>query len=318
MGLARGAIALLLEEARARPFAGRVATLGRQTIYATGREVAAQFRKFDVPARAAIDPKSPELDDTLIFRALGFDELHSLDYSDFEGATHVVDLNRLGLPDQLVGYFDVVLDSGTLEHVFHVPNALANVVSMAKVGGRIIFLAPSSNHLDHGFYMFSPTFFSDYFAANGFRIEKLYVVRYSGDMDAMWDAYEYEPGGWRDLHIGGLDDAPYAIFVVATKTAHATSGVVPQQGYYADSSAAYQGSQLAKPRVPRSPQALGEANSGKIAAAGRSRRARIKAILCRVPGGLQAGRILLRIYSRISMRDPAAGGIRAKKLVGRY
>jgi SAM-dependent methyltransferase len=299
MGLARGAIALLLDDA-------------------TGREVAAQFRKFDVAPRATIDPKAPELDDTLIFRALGFEELHSLDYSDFEGATHVVDLNQLGLPDQLIGYFDVVLDSGTLEHVFHVPNALANVVSMVKVGGRVIFLAPSSNHLDHGFYMFSPTFFSDYFAANGFRIEKLYVVRYSGDMDAMWEAYEYEPGRWRDLHIGGLDDAPYAIFVVATKTPQATSGVVPQQGYYADSSAAYQGSHLAKPRVPSAPQASRAGNSGKIDPAGSSRRAQVKAVLCRVPGGLRAARTLFRIYSRISTRGPAAGGIRSKKLVGRY
>jgi hypothetical protein len=40
MGVGRAAIALLLEEAAARPFYGRLATLGRQTISATDQEVA--------------------------------------------------------------------------------------------------------------------------------------------------------------------------------------------------------------------------------------------------------------------------------------
>jgi hypothetical protein len=50
----------------------------------------------------------------------------------------------------LVGQFDVVLDSGTIEHVFHIPDALKNVLSLAQ-GGRVICMSPSSNHVDNGF-----------------------------------------------------------------------------------------------------------------------------------------------------------------------
>jgi len=245
MGLARGAIALMLEEAHARPFHGKIATLGRQTIYTTAAEIGQQFVKFQVKPNGTIPPDMKDIQDTDVFGWMGCESVTSLDYSDFEGASRIVDLNKDSIPEDLVGAFDIVLDSGTLEHVFHLPNAMKNTLSLLNIGGRIIFLSPSSNHLDHGFYMFSPTLFADYFAANGFRIETLYVVRYSGDLQEMWDAYSYQPGQWRDMHIGGLDDRPYAIWVVATRLEQSTIDVIPQQGYYADKNPAYAGSRLA-------------------------------------------------------------------------
>ena len=51
MGIARGAIALLLDEARQRPFTGRLATLGRQTIGATAKDIAGEFRRFGAGPR---------------------------------------------------------------------------------------------------------------------------------------------------------------------------------------------------------------------------------------------------------------------------
>ena len=243
MGIARGAAALLLEEHARKPFSGRLATLGVQTIYMSEGDLTRQFERFGVQP---VVPMAKPLDDKQLFRMMGFDAIQTLDYSDFEGADHVVDLNHDGLPEGLQGQFDVVLDSGTLEHVFHVPNAMKNIISLVKVGGRIIFLAPSSNHMDHGFYMFSPTFFADYFLANKFEINTGYVVRYSASLDDLWDAYQYDPDRWRDLHIGGLDDKPYAIFFVVTRTAESTSGVIPQQNYYADTAAMYAGTNRAE------------------------------------------------------------------------
>ncbi len=245
MGLARGAAALLLEESMRKPFSGRIATLGVQTVYMTPADLARQFERFGVKPAVPMNSGVP-LDDKLLFKMMGFEAIETLDYSDFEGADHVVDLNQERLPEDLRGKFDVVLDSGTLEHVFHVPNALKNIVSLVKVGGRIIFLSPSSNHMDHGFYMFSPTFFADYFLANKFEINTCYVVRYSPNLDELWDAYQYDPDRWRDLHIGGLDDKPYAIFFVVTRTPESTAGVIPQQNYYADTAAMYAGARLAE------------------------------------------------------------------------
>ena len=245
MGLARGAAALLLEELVRRPFSGRIATLGVQTIYMSPADLSRQFERFCAKSAVPISDGVP-LNDKLLLKMMGFADIETLDYSDFEGADHVVDLNHDGLPEYLHGKFDVVLDSGTLEHVFHVPNAMKNIASLVKVGGRIIFLSPSSNHMDHGFYMFSPTFFADYFLANKFEINTCYVVRYSPNLDDLWDAYQYDPDRWRDLHIGGLDDKPYAIFFVVTRTAESTAGVIPQQNYYADTAAMYAGARLAE------------------------------------------------------------------------
>ncbi len=230
MGIGRAAIALLLEEAAARPFAGKIATLGRQTISATPQEISAQFTRFGVSPRAAIGNGQP--DDQALFRMMGFAAVESLDYSDFEGATHVVDLNSDGLSPNLFGQFEVVLDSGTIEHVFHVPNALKNALSLAKEGGRVIFLSPSSNHVDHGFYMFSPTLFMDYLLANGLRIETCYFIRYSPDGSKPWRAYRYNRESWRQFTIGALDSRPYMIFVVATRVPGSSIGKIPQQALY--------------------------------------------------------------------------------------
>ena len=57
MGVARGAIALLAEEAARRPFAGKLATLGRQRIRASSAEATRQLERFGiVPRRTLSDP----------------------------------------------------------------------------------------------------------------------------------------------------------------------------------------------------------------------------------------------------------------------
>ena len=243
---------------------------------------------------------------------MGFEAVESLDYSDFEGATHVVDLNKDGLPPGLDQKFDVLLDSGTLEHVFHIPNALKNIVSLVKVGGRVIFLSPSSNHLDHGFYMFSPTFFVDFFSANHFQIDKCYVVRYSPNLNDLWDVYEYG-GDWRDLHIGGLDDKPYAIFFVATRLPESTGTVVPQQGYYADTAPFYSGARVAseQPAAPGAQLRINASSSAAAAApvARQKAFALAKAMLRHVP-------FAYRLAQRLNRRR-REGGL-PKTLIGRY
>lgn len=245
MGLARGAAALLIEECKRRAFSGRAATLGVQTLYMTPTDLDRQFKKFDVAPSGPLQTGAG-FNDKMLFKMLGFESVERIDYSDFEGAEHVVDLNADGVSPALREQFDVVVDSGTLEHVFHLPNALKNLSSLVKPGGRIILLTPSSNHLDHGFYMFSPTLFADYFLTNKFEINTAYVVRYSPDLTVLWDAYRYDPDRWRDLHIGGLDGRPYVLYFVLTKTSESTSGVIPQQNFYADTAAMYYGSRRAK------------------------------------------------------------------------
>ena len=79
------------------------------------------------------------------FRALGFSEGNTLDLSDFEGADIIFNLNESECPDPLRDKYDVIYENGTLEHISHVPNALANMHEMLKINGRIILCMPTSN-----------------------------------------------------------------------------------------------------------------------------------------------------------------------------
>ena len=69
--------------------------------------------------------------DVALFRSLGFSDVRSLDVSAYEGADIIFDMNvdiAPSLPQGFAGA-DLVFDGGTMEHVFHVPNYLANIPS---------------------------------------------------------------------------------------------------------------------------------------------------------------------------------------------
>jgi len=227
MGIGLGAVALLLDENARSPFGGAILTLGKQTIEARENELDALLR-----GSGKRWPVGQAVGDQTLFQALGFGVAESLDANAYEDATHILDLNAAATPAELCDRYDVVLDGGTLEHVFHVPHALAHMGRMVRVGGRVIHMSPSSNYFDHGFYMFSPTLFHDYYRANGFTVECMRVIRHSGEAGAAWDVFAYEPREWSGVGVGGLDDCAYLILVVATRTAASTVDRVPQQGHY--------------------------------------------------------------------------------------
>ena len=242
MGIAKAPTKLLLQESLRKPLEGRVLQLGRQTVFVTEQElrglaakIGAKLQDID-EVKLSWDPNYARLkylSDDSYFRLLGFSQCESLDNFDYEGAMHILDLNVPEVPDNLRNRFDFIVDGGTIEHVFHVPNVLNNIFSMLKVGGRILHISPSSNHMDHGFYMFSPTFFLDFYAANKFEINLAQVARYTRKPDVHpWLAMNYTPGSLDRISVGGLDDGLYAIFFLATKTAQSTGTAIPQQNFY--------------------------------------------------------------------------------------
>jgi hypothetical protein len=242
VGISRSAVRALLHEAKRAEFRGRILSLGRQDIFVTRPQFIETMRDFGIePARHAerlLSRKVSEanlkyISDEYLFHALGFSECKSLDASGYEDADIVFDMNKPKTPADLVNQWDVVFDGGTIEHIFHIPNVMANIFRFLKIGGRIIHMAPSSNHMDHGFYMFSPTLFWDYYMANGFDINVCQVFRYTTDwLTELWEFSDYIPGRLTRISLGGLDDAIYGVFVIATKTEESTCDVVPQQGMY--------------------------------------------------------------------------------------
>lgn len=243
MGFVRGNVLPMLKEHRIRPFFGHCLCLGQADVYFTYdslkrmAETAHVQLKTNVPVSLSYRPDfavKKYISRETLFQSIGFERISALDFSDFEGAEYIFDLNSPNLPDTLAGQFDLIINHGTMEHVFHVPNCLANIHRMLKVGGRVMHSSPSSNFMDHGFYMFSPTFFYDYYSANKWFIHSVQVVRVDPryqEMDAPFFA-DYEPGIFDRISSGGLDSAAYGTYCVAEKAAESMSDVIPQQGFY--------------------------------------------------------------------------------------
>jgi hypothetical protein len=167
---------------------------------------------------------------------LGVEELEILDYSAYEGATLIYDLNQ-PVPESLHGRFDAVIDAGTLEHVFNFPVALANLMKMVKVGGSIFITTPANNLCGHGFYQFSPElFFRAFTAVNGFNLLKVVFLECgfpSIEVVPVRRAYNVtDPAALRQ-RVGLLSKRPVAMMVEAVKTADSSPfAVFPQQSDY--------------------------------------------------------------------------------------
>ena len=172
MGLNRRHIAFLAASRQLGVSFDRTLTIGRQTLFADEGSLASALGE----AGAAIDGDAARRivgGDGFcepFMEYLGASKVDSLDASAYEGSTIVHDLN-VPLPDALRASFSVVLDSGTLEHVFDFPQALRNCLDAVSVGGHFITITPSNNQLGHGFYQFSPELFYRVLSPeNGFRV----------------------------------------------------------------------------------------------------------------------------------------------------
>jgi len=71
--------------------------------------------------------------------------------------------------------YDFVLDVGTAEHCFNIGQAITNMAETVKVGGFILHENPF-NWGNHGFYNLNPTFFTDFYEQNGFKVLECVVV----------------------------------------------------------------------------------------------------------------------------------------------
>jgi hypothetical protein len=102
----------------------------------------------------------------------------SLDVYDIvkeRGCEIVLDLNH-PFPQNACEQYDHVLDAGTIEHCFNVAQAAINVAALANVGGRVYHENPF-NWGNHGFYSLHPTWYRDFYEANGFELEQCQLVQ---------------------------------------------------------------------------------------------------------------------------------------------
>lgn len=133
-----------------------VLTLGRMNVFLSEEQKLYFSKKFGVPLKEFSDAEN-------ILKAVGCSSVSSLDYSDYEGADHIWNLNIpiVGSEQEsnLINKYNLILDYGTTEHVFSPPQSIANLIRMLKVGGRLNLMLPVCGSLDHGMYQFSPNWF---------------------------------------------------------------------------------------------------------------------------------------------------------------
>jgi len=244
MGLNRPAIKLIAESVRDQHMNGRVLILGKQDIWGTEQEVIRWLKESGVtPTACTVEISRKDdfrrlgfIQDTSLFKLLGFREAVTLDYSDYEQAEIICDLGE-PLPSEVAakaGLFELVIDAGCLEHIFNLPQAMSNLHRLTAPGGVVIHISPSSNYVDHGFYMFSPTLFHDYYGANRWQILQHFFFQHSPNYQAAWKVYEYRPGGlFAFAFSGGLNRLMCGIFVAAKKGPESTCDAKVHQGLFA-------------------------------------------------------------------------------------
>jgi len=131
----------------------RIATIGRQNLYLRPHELAALSADVGNPT-VFEGYKWGDYCEKYLSGLLGVEEIISIDANGYENATRIHDMNE-PLED-LDEQFDLVIDGGSLEHIFNFPVAILNIMRTVKVGGRVLICNPANNLCGHGFYQFSP------------------------------------------------------------------------------------------------------------------------------------------------------------------
>lgn len=148
-----------------------------------------------------------------LLAALGAQVTDSIDASTYEQASIIHDMNA-PIPPDLCGRYSLVIDGGTLEHVFNFPVAIRNALQLVKEGGFYIGISPANNFFGHGFYQFSPELYFRVFSAeNGF--EMVRMLFYSDVRNAR--VYEVSDPKVVKSRVLLRNSAPSYLFVVARR-----------------------------------------------------------------------------------------------------
>jgi hypothetical protein len=154
-----------------------------------------------------------------LFTALG----HTADFYDlkqFRGCEIILNLNE-PLPTQYEGKYDLVIDTGTLEHCFNVGVAFTGMCKLADVGGVVLTQAPLSK-VNHGFWNFSPCVYDNFFQQNKWAIKYIQVYKIEAGM-----INKFNPSG-----NGRFAAPPESIIIACAQRVVGSSNNFPTQAKY--------------------------------------------------------------------------------------
>lgn len=135
----------------------RALILGRQKLHLRpqGTErLARQVKEYGLDVSAEDLTQEDGFTEAL-FSAFGYPIPEAMDFTASEGAEHIHDLN-LPAPDDLKEQFDLIIDGGTTEHIFHIGVALEACHEMLKPGGIMMSFVAADGWFGHGFFQTGP------------------------------------------------------------------------------------------------------------------------------------------------------------------
>ena len=200
-------------------------TLGRQSLNMAPKEIYKLSREFGVGdcnhLSNLLKYKDKTYADEFFYSFLGVRKLSVIDHSDYQGADITHDLN-LPISHELDNRFDVVIDGGTLEHIFNFPEAIKNCMRMVKRGGTLFVFSMSNNHCGHGFYQFSPELFFRIFQYKyGYKCEKVIMLKHpfpGAELSSSQKCYLVKDPALLGRRANIVSRSPLGIMIQASKT----------------------------------------------------------------------------------------------------
>jgi hypothetical protein len=232
MGIDHNGLRFLLTAWKSGVSFRQTATIGRQELHASDVVLAAALKEVGLPGtiefarglRAEGDGYAEPL-----LRLLGAGQVTSFDASSYEGATSTHDFN-CPIDRALEGEFTVVIDAGSLEHIYNFPVAIGNCMRLISEGGHFLSITPANNQMGHGFYQFSPDLYYRIFCAgNGFQMERCFA--FEDVPGAVW--YEVADPATVKGRVGTTNALSLSLMIRAKRIAPAAGiRVTPQQSDY--------------------------------------------------------------------------------------
>ena len=145
---------------------------------------------------------------------------------DFDGHRHSValDLNRDAVPDRLRGKFDLVVNTGTTEHIANQDNAFRAIHDFARVGGVMYHEVPVCM-FGHGLVNYSPKFFLQLFRQNLY--EPLFIRTHAWESTAIPRYVRAMNRKWGGGHVFNFDGVKDLTITAAFRKVHDRAFVTP-------------------------------------------------------------------------------------------
>lgn len=239
MGIVRNMAHLILREHAHKPITGEFLLCGRQSVFLTPDQAiemigAAGLLRKDIEPRIDRQTRGSAARDWILdesfFELFTDARLNAVDVSDYEGADIVHDMCR-PVPEEHYGRFSFIFNGSCMDNLAGPLEFLRNTSRMLAPGGVVM-------HIEHGsrergaYLMYSPDYFFDFYALNGYADCKVYAAVCEGHhKSSEWTVFQWYPTEEHPLPLL-YTRAGVMVVTIAEKAAQSSDDRIPLQAHY--------------------------------------------------------------------------------------